>query len=216
MKWRGWDYDGFVEPVIAITDKAIEKILEFRSQEPGDDEYALLIEITGIRGNQFAYDLSFIPVLDKEETDLLAYHGELPVIVPSKDADNLKDASLDLSKDLLNPGLVMNNPNTPSPSIAPDIGELEGSVEERVGQVLELHINPAIAMHGGAAELVSVDGSTAYLRLMGGCQGCGLAAVTLRQGIERALLQAVPEITAVADVTDHAAGANPYFEAASK
>ena len=202
--------------IIEVTEKAIAQILEVRAQEPGDDEYGLLIEMTGTRGNQFAYDLSFIPVMDKEDTDHLERHGELPVIIPIKDEENLQGASLDMSKDLLNPGLVMNNPNTPSPVIAPEVGELEGSVAERVGQVLELHINPAIAAHGGAAELVGVEEDVAYLRLMGGCQGCGLAAVTLRQGIETAILQAVPEITAIADVTDHAAGDNPYFEPASK
>ncbi|MFQ5966004.1 MAG: NifU family protein [Acidimicrobiia bacterium] len=202
--------------IIEVTEKAATQILEFRAQEPGDDEYALLIEVTGTRGNQFAYDLSFIPVVDKEETDVLERHGELPLIIPERDVENIRGASLDMSKDLLNPGLVMNNPNTPSPVIAPEVGELEGSVAERVGQVLNLHINPAIAAHGGAAELVGVEGETAYLRLMGGCQGCGLAAVTLRQGIETAILQAVPEITAVADVTDHAAGENPYFEPAAK
>ena len=83
-------------------------------------------------------------------------------------------------------------------------------------QVLDQEINPAIAAHGGYAELVAVEGSIAYLRLSGGCQGCGLAAVTLSQGIEVAILDNVSEITEVIDVTDHASGANPYYEAAKK
>jgi Fe/S biogenesis protein NfuA len=61
-----------------------------------------------------------------------------------------------------------------------------------------------------------VEDATAYLRLMGGCQGCGLAKVTLSQGIEVAIKDAVPEITEVVDVTDHASGTNPYFESAKK
>ena len=83
-------------------------------------------------------------------------------------------------------------------------------------QVLDQQINPAIAMHGGSAELVAVEDETAYLRLGGGCVGCGMASVTLSQGIEVAILEAVPEIDEVVDVTDHASGTNPYFEAAKK
>ena len=87
---------------------------------------------------------------------------------------------------------------------------------ERVISVLDHQINPAIAAHGGHAELVAVEDDTAYLRLSGGCQGCGMASVTLSQGIEVALRDSVPEISRVVDVTDHAAGANPYYEAAKK
>jgi Fe/S biogenesis protein NfuA len=82
--------------------------------------------------------------------------------------------------------------------------------------VLDAEINPAIAAHGGRADLVAVDAGVAYLRLSGGCQGCGLASVTLSQGIEVAILDGVPEIESVVDVTDHASGDNPYFESAKK
>ena len=82
--------------------------------------------------------------------------------------------------------------------------------------MLEEQINPAIASHGGRADLVAVEDWIAYLRLSGGCQGCGMASVTLSQGIEVAILDAIPEITEVVDVTDHASGDNPYYEAAKK
>jgi Fe/S biogenesis protein NfuA len=94
--------------------------------------------------------------------------------------------------------------------------DLSGDVPQRIMQVLAEQINPAIASHGGQAELVAVEASIAYLRLSGGCQGCGMASVTLSQGIEVAILEGVPEITEVIDVTDHASGANPYYEAAKK
>ena len=87
---------------------------------------------------------------------------------------------------------------------------------QRVAQVLEQQINPSIASHGGFAELVAVEGDTAYLRMGGGCQGCGMAKVTLSQGIEVAIKDAVPEITRVVDVTDHSSGDNPYYQAAKK
>jgi len=77
--------------------------------------------------------------------------------------------------------------------------------------VLERRINPSIAGHGGRADLVSVDGGTVSLRLSGGCQGCGMAAATLRNGIEVRLREAIPEITEIVDVTDHEAGSDPYY-----
>ncbi|HMC05578.1 MAG TPA: NifU family protein, partial [Actinomycetota bacterium] len=94
--------------------------------------------------------------------------------------------------------------------------DLSGDVAQRVLQVLDSQINPSIASHGGHAELVAVEEDTAYLRLSGGCQGCGMASVTLSQGIEVVIKESVPEITKVVDVTDHASGANPYFESAKK
>jgi Fe/S biogenesis protein NfuA len=139
----------------------------------------------------------------------------LPVVIPARDADSLRDVLIDWSDDLMRGGLVVNNPNKPSPVVeAPaDVG-LEGGVAERVAQVIDQHINPAIAMHGGMARLAGVEGDTAYVRLGGGCQGCGMAEVTLDQGIESAIVGAVPEIRRVVDVTDHAAGDNPYYEPA--
>ena len=94
--------------------------------------------------------------------------------------------------------------------------ELTGTIEERVAQVIDRVVNPAIAMHGGRADLVAVEDDTVYVQLSGGCQGCGLATVTLTQGIEVSLKEAVPEIERVVDVTDHAAGSNPYYQPAKK
>jgi Fe/S biogenesis protein NfuA len=94
--------------------------------------------------------------------------------------------------------------------------DLSGDVAQRLLQVLDEQINPAIAAHGGRADLVAVEGDTAYLRLSGGCAGCGLAAVTLSQGIEVAIRESVPEIVNIVDVTDHASGTNPYYEATKK
>ena len=131
-----------------------------------------------------------------------------------------------MSRDLLNPGLTITNPNrapgapSQSPAVgaanAPSPGDLTGDVAQRILQVLEHQINPSIASHGGRADLVAVEDNTVYLRLSGGCQGCGMASVTLGQGIEVAIKDNVPEIANVVDVTDHAQGANPYYEAAKK
>ncbi|PDH62512.1 MAG: hypothetical protein CND04_01300 [Candidatus Actinomarinales bacterium MED-G02] len=113
----------------------------------------------------------------------------------------------------------MDNPNTPSPEIFgnPDeMPELTGELAEKVQTVLESQINPAIASHGGVAQLVGVEGQDVYLKLGGGCQGCGMAQVTLTQGIETSLRDAIPEIGNIIDATDHASGDNPYFESSKK
>src|SRR5262249_15074130 len=143
------------------------------------------------------------------------HHDDLPVVVLEESVDRLEGATLDFS----GAGMVMNNPNRPSasPAIASRApADLTGELPQRITQVLDEQINPAIAAHGGYAELVAVEDDVAYLRLSGGCQGCGLASVTLSQGIEVAIVESVPEITRVVDVTDHASGENPYFEAAKK
>ena len=90
-------------------------------------------------------------------------------------------------------------------------GTLEGDTAQKVMEVLDRHVNPSIAMHGGRAELAGMKEGVAYLRLAGGCQGCSMAAVTLRQGIERSLRELVPEVQGVADVTDHASGTDPFY-----
>lgn len=202
--------------VLRVADDALEMILSLREQEPGDEEYGLLVEVTGIRAGQFQYELSFSPVGDAGEGMRVERHGDLPIILRDEDVEKLEGSSLAMTEQ----GLAMNNPNTPSsPTMAagaPPPGELTGPLADQIQQVLTEQINPAIAGHGGAAELVSVDETVVYMRLAGGCQGCGMAAVTLRQGIERILKEAIPEITEIVDVTDHAGGENPYYQAAKK
>ncbi|MFA6093407.1 MAG: NifU family protein [Elusimicrobiota bacterium] len=84
------------------------------------------------------------------------------------------------------------------------------ALRAKVADFLEKEINPSLAGHGGGVELVDVQGSTLHLRLSGGCQGCAHSRRTLRQGIERALRDLIPEIDEVIDATDHSAGSSPY------
>jgi Fe/S biogenesis protein NfuA len=199
--------------VLSLAPDAIDMILSLREQEPGDEELGLLIEVTGIQAGQFKYDLSFAALSDKRDDQRVEYHGDLPIVIPEVDVEKLDGAALALTDQ----GLAMNNPNRPaSPVMSAPKGDLTGPLAEQVQQVLVEQVNPAIAGHGGAAQLVSVDGTVAYLQLMGGCQGCGMAQVTLKHGIERILMDAIPELTAVEDVTDHASGEDPYYQAAKK
>ena len=99
----------------------------------------------------------------------------------------------------------------PKTGAATEIGTPTGPLADRVREVLNSQVNPAIAAHGGQINLVDVEHTDVYLQRSGGCQGCALSRMTLRQGVERMLRQAIPEISAVHDVTDHASGQNPYF-----
>jgi Fe-S cluster biogenesis protein NfuA len=99
------------------------------------------------------------------------------------------------------------------PHAEPPPAEHGQSVVDRVRGVLDAEVNPMIAAHGGRVTLVEVDQGWARIRLEGGCQGCSLAEVTVRQGIEPLLRARVPELVGLADVTDHAAGTTPFFSA---
>ena len=215
---------GDEQTILTITAKAREKVMSLREGEPEAEGLGLWLEVSGVTGGEYAYDLYFQPVEEAEPGDVVQHHDDLPVVIPAASADSLRGATLDMAADLLQPGMVLQNPNSPpaapgpaSPAIqAPAAGELTGDVAERVAQVIERQINPAIAAHGGRAELVAVEDSTAFLRLGGGCQGCAMASVTLTQGIKVAITDAVPEISEVVDVTDHQSGDNPYFQSAKK
>src|SRR5438067_8260753 len=106
-------------------------------------------------------------------------------------------------------------PPVPGPPRPPNAVN-DDALYERVASVFEEQVNPMVARHGGRVELIDVQDAVVMVRLAGGCQGCGMADVTLRQGIEAMLQQHVPDVKGVVDITDHAAGSNPYFAAAKK
>jgi Fe/S biogenesis protein NfuA len=198
--------------VLTITDPAREKILELRAQEDEPAELGLRIEVTGVRGVEYTYDLTFDPVAeaDPEVGDLVEEQGTLPIIIPSESVDALRGATLDLPSTGAQAGLVLRNPNRPDPLSGAHL-ELTGTVDERIRQLLDQQINPALQMHGGFAGLDRVEDEVAYVTMGGGCQGCAVSAMTLREGISRSIREAVPEIHEVVDTTDHSQGENPYY-----
>jgi len=212
------------DPILTVTEKAKRHVLKIREGEDDPSTLALWIEVVGARAGEYAYDLYFDVVANASDDDAVIRSDEIDVVIPAASVERMTGATLDMARDLLNPGMVITNPNRPpaqpgsgSPQIAaPQPGDLTGTVEERVRQVLDEFINPSIAAHGGTAELIAVEDDTAYVRLGGGCVGGGMAAVTLSQGITVAIKDAVPEIASVVDTTDHASGTNPYYEASKK
>lgn len=201
--------------VVGVTAPALQVVLDARSQEPDAERLALWLEVNGVRDGAYTYDIYFQNAGDAAGDDWAGEVDGLPVVVPGGSLDALRGARLDWS-DEGEGGLVIVNPNTPPRLEVPADADLTGELATRILRVLEEQINPSIAAHGGRADLVAVEEAVAYLRLSGGCQGCGLAQVTLSQGIEVALREEIPELARVVDVTDHASGANPYFESAKK
>ena len=197
--------------VIEVTAAAMETVLRIRGEEPDPSALGLRVEVTGAKGPEYTYDLSFDELVEADPSDLQEVIGELTVIVPAASVDQLRGSVLDVPRSAGQGGLVIRNPNRPNPLAGVEL-HLEGSIAEQVQQLLDQSVNPSLASHGGFATLVGVDeDNKVYLTMGGGCQGCAMSAMTLRDGIDRAIHEAIPEVTEVVDTTEHSAGENPFY-----
>ncbi len=209
-----------VRPVLTITGDAQATVLEVLANESESGSLALWLEISGESNGAYAYDMYFQALADASPGDVVQEGDELPVVIPQASVERLQGATLDFVTDASGEGgLVIVNPNTPPIPTLSGLAtgatiDLSDPLAQRVVSVLDEQVNPSIAAHGGRADLVAVEDASVYLRLSGGCQGCGMAKATLSQGIEVILREAIPEIANIIDVTDHADGTNPYYEPA--
>lgn len=191
--------------MITFTDEAKEHVREFLEQE-GE---RLIVRVRLLDSSPLAprYDLSLIEESERETDDRIIDLGDFEVAVDSESAGLLDGATVDWVETIAGGGFKVENPNIrPVGSEAP-----AGPLADRVRQAIQMQINPAIANHGGAVRLVEVRDGVVYLEMQGGCQGCGMAAATLAQGIRRILMETVPEIEDIVDITNHGAGVNPYY-----
>jgi Fe/S biogenesis protein NfuA len=190
--------------MIIVTELAKKKFQESIEAE-GRQGHGLRVVVNNAGTPQPEFALNFVGPDEVREDDQIDDVGEFKVYMDPQSAKHLEDATIDFIDDLTESGFKVDAPNAgiPRPS---------GPVAEAVQTVLQEKINPAIAAHGGQVSLVAVEDATAYLRFGGGCQGCGMVGVTLKQGVEKTLFEDVPQITKVMDVTDHAAGTNPYYQ----
>ncbi len=198
---------------LTVSAEAMKTVLEVRAGEDDPAGTALRVAITGSNMAEFVYSLDLVATADAAADDVVypqGDHGELTVIVPAASVENMVGAVLDVPSNGAAGGLVIKNPNTPDPLAGLDL-DLEGELPEKVQAVLDQAINPALAAHGGYAQLVGVEDTKVVVTMGGGCQGCAASAMTLRDGIRTMLMDALPEITDVLDATDHTAGENPYY-----
>ncbi len=194
-------------PDISMTDPAIDR-LKMLVESAGEPPVSgIRLQITRRNTDGFEHLLTMVDASQEPEDDYELDFDGLALFVEAENAEYLDGIAVhwEFKGDGVN-GFEFDNPNP----------LWHDPIALRIQQLLDADINPGIASHGGFVDLVSVEGSIAYIRLGGGCQGCGLADVTLKQGIEVAIKDAVPEIEQVADATDHAAGTDPYFQPSKK
>jgi len=182
--------------MINFTQIAQERVLRFLELQRGQGVTAL--RVAGTKAEQ---KLWLVKPDDRRDDDQVLNVDGFEVFLDPVSAKQLDGATVDFVDDVMQSGFRVFWPS-------PTWGD---PVAQRVQDVLDRQVNPGVASHGGHVAFDRVEGDAAYVRLGGGCQGCGAADVTLRQGIEEAILGAVPEVKRVLDATDHAAGTNPYY-----
>jgi Fe/S biogenesis protein NfuA len=197
-------------PVLTVSPDALERVLEIRNGEEDPGSLCLRVAITGASGTDYTYDLAFEEISKLEEDDDISVQSGLSVVVAADSIDDMRGATLDIPSTSGAGGLVIRNPNKPNPLVGRNI-ELTGDIADKVRQLLAEAINPSLASHGGFADLVGVEDTSVFITMGGGCQGCSMSAATLREGIQVAIKEAIPEVTDVVDVTDHEAGDNPFY-----
>jgi Fe/S biogenesis protein NfuA len=190
-------------PRIAATDIALSRIEQVRANRK-QPQAGVRIAITGRRDGAFVYDLQLVGPGEERDGDVVVEGPSgLQFHVPLAAAPYLDNATLDADP---RGALRVDNPNPLW---------LE-AVAQSIQEFLDDEVNPMVAGHGGVIDLLDVADGVAYIHMGGGCQGCGMAEVTLGQGVRVAILERFPEIHDVRDTTDHAQGTNPYYQAAKK
>jgi len=205
-------------PVITITAVALAKLVELRAEESDGESLGLRLAIASGRGEDFRYDLSFDEFLKAAFTDEVRTHTgpvddgssevEIKVIIPGDDVELLRDATLDYTD---SQGLVIRNPNKPQ---APDVEGLtnDDQLSAEIEALVSGEVNPSLAAHGGFVTYMGHDGEgTVYMTMGGGCHGCSMSKMTMLEGVQTMLAEALPAVQRVKDLTDHASGENPYY-----
>lgn len=193
--------------IVVVTEAARQKLIELRDQEEEGNRLGVRIEVVSDTGPEFTYDLSFQTITKADITDLVRNHGGLRVIIPAKDERYLTGATLDYEDG----GLVLRNPNRPRPLVVGDL-ITEGEVADAVLRVVDTEINPSLAAHGGFVTFLGHDADhVVYMTMGGGCHGCAMSRMTMLQGVQTMIREAVPAVPRVVDLTDHTTGENPFY-----
>lgn len=154
---------------------------------------------------QISYGLAFVDENNVNKSDEIWEAGEISIYIDKEQTEYFEGVTLDFEDGLAGSGFkFIDLPRVPK--------KYKGTIAEKVVKVIEEEINPGIASHGGFVSLVDVKDNDIMIQMGGGCQGCGMANVTLKDGIEVALKKAIPEIGNIYDVTDHAGGTNPFYQ----
>jgi Fe/S biogenesis protein NfuA len=189
---------------LEITENAIEYLGGLIEKQPEGTNVRLYITEPGTSKAETC--LAFSKPDSHQADDLVREYPNFSVYIELKSNPFLEEAQVDFSKDRLGGQLTIKAPNAKLPQISD-----ESSIEDKINYILQMDVNPGLASHGGVVSLVAMDEGVAILEFGGGCQGCGMAETTMKDGVAAQLQQQIPEITEVVDETDHSAGENPYF-----
>jgi Fe/S biogenesis protein NfuA len=199
--------------MLNFTERARDVVRSYLEQSAGELE---ALRIIAGDGSPVAsrFELTLVGLAEQEPEEREIEGPGFKVLVRESDVTRLEGATVDFIDRVNESGFEvrLDRSGEADAPAAPRSGAPTGEVADRVRQVLNTQVNPSIAAHGGVINLIDVQDTEVFVEMAGGCQGCALSRMTLRQGVERMLRQAVPELTAVHDVTDHASGANPYFQ----
>ena len=188
-------------PILTITSDARAKIDGVRTFNEFPDA-VLRVRVLGKEGRTFRYEIALEDPRERADDDVSVETDGLTVVVDPHSATDLVGARIELDPTVTGGGLRIENPNE----------GWQDPIARAVQEVIDRQINPGVGSHGGQVTLVDVKDGTAFMRFGGGCQGCAAVDVTLKQGVETAVRNAVPAVTAIVDVTDHTAGENPYYQ----
>jgi len=186
--------------MVTFSEAARSKVVELMRSD-GRQGLALRFAVTGRGPGGFQYRLGFVEPTERAPDDVAVDAGGFMVFVDPESAPHLGGVSVDYLEGPQESGFKIDNPN-------PLWSDARAAAVQRV---LDDEINPAVASHGGWVSLLDVKDDVVFIQLGGGCQGCGMVDVTLKQGIEVRIRELVPGIREVVDTTDHAGGSNPYY-----
>jgi Fe/S biogenesis protein NfuA len=191
--------------MLQVTETAQQKLLEALNGNQEKEKPTGIRVLAQARSPfQVQYGLAFVSPKTIKDSDAVITMNNLNLYIDKDSTRYFEEVTLDFEDGSSGSGFkFLNVPRVPR--------EYKGTLAEKVVQIIDQQINPGIAGHGGFVSLVDVRGTDVIIQMGGGCQGCGMANVTLKHGVEATLKQMLPEITAVYDVTEHADGKNPYY-----
>ncbi|MGD2058260.1 MAG: iron-sulfur cluster assembly accessory protein [Anaerolineales bacterium] len=186
--------------MITITETAQAKIQEILAKEEESD-LALRMQIMGRGPGGFRYSLRFVPQDQQQPDDEKVDFEQFSVLIDAESAENMKGSNVDFKQDTFRSGFMIDNPNP----------VWKDPVAQSIQELLDTKINPSVGAHGGFVSLLNYEDGTAFIAFGGGCQGCGMVDVTLKQGVEVMIKEGIPEVSTVVDTTDHTSGESPFY-----
>ena len=193
--------------IINIT-KSAEEYLAKLIQDKNETDLSIRIFISDPGTPKAETCLAYCKEEEVVSDDIIMNLELITVYVDKRSIPFLEDAEVNFDTDNFGGQLTIKAPNARLPNISPD-----SSVEDRINYVIYNEINPMLESHGGDVSLSEfTEDGVAVLQFGGGCQGCGMVDVTLKEGIEKTLIEQIPELTAVMDITDHSMDENAFIK----